>query len=272
MSYPPSPPGGAPGGYPPGYQPGYPPGYAPGTPAPAGSSPPSIGTGIIVAGGIVIAALILLAAFMIVRLRGDGDDRVDLTRAQLAEAVLVADDVPDGEEGSASGGSDIRGDDVDRPSACRSLITRFEDDDDPISVFGVHSGDVEVLVENEETVVSHILVNHEHDLIAGYRELLDTCDGAEIDDDGDPATVGYDEIRGIEVGDRSIAFEYEVEYEDGTFRALIVAWERTGNVSELGVASNDPDTGEWIEPDRDLAEDLAATLDDRLDEAVEAAR
>ena len=140
MSYPPSPPGGAPGGYPPGYQPGYPPGYAPGTPAPAGSSPPSIGTGVIVVGGVVVAALILLAAFMIVRLRGDGDDRVDLTRAQLAEAALVADDVPGGEEGSTSGGSGIRGDDVDRPSACRSLITRFEDDDDPISVFGVHSG------------------------------------------------------------------------------------------------------------------------------------
>lgn len=272
MTYPPPPPGsGGPTG---GYAPtGLPP--APGYGAPGGYVPPSpprpgISTGVIVAGGVAVAALILIAAFVIVRLQG-GSSRVDLTRAELRDAALVADDVDAGEDVDPSGEA-IRSEDVDSPTACRSLIADFEDDDRPISLFGIHDGDVEVLVANTDTVASQFLISDAADLLDGFRELIERCDRAEYDTDATSGTVSYRELDDVDVGDDSVAFEYEIDTDDGTpgIRAAIVVWERNGNGSELGVANLDGVT--FVDPDIDLLEDLAETLDDRLAEAVDAAR
>lgn len=280
MGYPPPPPGaGPPAGPPPGGYgpPAAPPPGAHGPTGPPGAPTPRPSGGLsipaILSLGVAAAALILFAAFVVVRLRDGGDEVVALSRAELQDALLTTDDLDDASEFDP-GGERLRPEDVDDPAACRRLLEQIEDDDHPVTLYGIHDGDVEVALEDSGgNLVGHILLSDEPDLLDVLRRIPEECDEVEVDDEDDPGTVTVDEGDPIDVGDDSVVLEYASETEDGDrFEALVVAWERDGTVSELSVISVDPDSLEGVSPDRDLAEALAEALDDRLADVIAEAR
>jgi hypothetical protein len=283
------PPTGGPGG--PGYggPPGGPggPGYG-GTPPPRGYAPqpPPGGKGsggskslIVLMGALVVVVLLAVVGGLVLLNRDSGGGEVELTEAQLEDALLTAGDVGDGftvDEASDEEDDDtddFERDEIDASDECIDLYERYaelEEADEP-------TVQAEVTFQHEDA--SQVEQNLEQGSDFGLdqvRELVDTCPEISIDDGETVGTLRFDIVDPVvEPGDESLTLELEVEFTEPftiTVTSLGVLWVRDGTDASINVSGPiDEETFEAGEPDEGLLRDVVERADEKLAEVIDEA-
>lgn len=221
--------------------------------------------------GVAIAAMVLVAAFVVVRVRDDEPAAASLTRSQLRAALLTVDDL-EGSEVDTDEPDETSPGDISGPPACSDLIGRLQDDRD-LGLFGLRGADAEVTLSVPgEAFVSHFIIDDGAELLSDFRSIIDECADLTYDDGFFDGDITVSEADTFQIGDESILLEYErdgeVDGADVSHTIDLLVWTRDGIVSELGLVSNDPDTGELVDSDLDLLEELAREADARLAQEI----
>ena len=302
MGYPPPPPPpGTPGGYgppsgpPPGYGP--PPGSPPPPPGGAGyggpgyGGPPTGGYGgpppgpaaegsgsskgplIALMAALVVVVLLVVVGGVILVTQG-GDEDVELTEAQLRDALVTEGDVGDGftlEEASDEPDDDFDRDDLDASEECLDLYEDFaeaEGAQPTVEVTATLEGDDGSQVEETLSQGSELGLD-------AVRDLADTCPEIGFDDGESTGAIRFEILDDVaEVGDDSVTLSVEVVVDepDITVPSIGVLWERDGVHAGVNVTGAlDEETFESSDPDEDLLADVVERADERLAEVIDEA-
>ncbi len=281
------PPPGAPGG-PPGYGgpppgPGGPGGYGPppgyGGPPPgsgSGSSGSSKGPLIALMGALVVVVLLAVVGGLILATRG-GDEDVELTEAQLQDALVTEADVGEGftvdEDSDDDESDDFDRDEIDASEECVDLYERFAELEEQAGP----TVEANVTFEGEDG--SQVEQNLSQGSEFGFdelRELVDTCPEISVDDGESVGTLRFELVDDVvEVGDESVTLQLEIELQepfDISVTTLSVLWERDGTQASVNVSGAiDEETFESSEPDEGLLRDVVERADERLAEVIDEA-
>lgn len=265
-----------PGGPPPGYG-GPPPGYGGPPPGGSGSSGGSKGPLIALMAALVVVVLLVVVGGVILLTQSDGDDEVELTEAQLRDALVTAGDVGDGFTAEPSSeddeSDDFDRDEIDASEECIDLYeqyTELEEQGGPRVEAGV------TLEDDENVQVEQNLSQGAEFGLDELRQLVDTCPEIAFDDGEQAGAIRFEIVDDIvEVGDESVTLRLEVDIESPvsiTVATLGVLWVRDGTHASVNVSGAiDSDTFEAEEPDEGLLRDVVERADERLVEVIDEA-
>jgi hypothetical protein len=222
---------------------------------------------------VVVVLLVVVAAVVLVS--AGGDDEVELTEAQLQDALLTEGDVGDGftvDPDTDDSEDEFDPDEVDASEECLDLYERFEtasDTDDGIEVEAKFDGTDGAQVEQTLGQGSSFGLDE-------VREFADTCDEISVDDGENVGRLTFEVVDDVtEVGDDSLTLRIEVDLDepvDLTLPSLGVLWERDGIQSQVSVTGAiDSESLEASEPDEALLRDLVERADERLAEVIDEA-
>ncbi|QYG92008.1 hypothetical protein HC251_05865 [Iamia sp. SCSIO 61187] len=271
-----APPPGAPGGY--GPPPGAPPGYGGPPPSGGSSSEGSKGPLIALMSALVVVVLIAVVGGLILLSR-DGDDTVELTEAQLRDALLTEGDVGDGFTADTAEESDDEFDidELDASDECLDLITEL--DEAGTELFGGGNADVEAQAKFDGPAgeqVEHTLSQGETSDLGLVRDVAETCGEIDVDDGESVGTIGFEIVDDVvEVGDDSLTLELTVELTEPfeiSAVSLGVLWERSGTFASITTTGEvDQETFATEDPDEGFLEDLVTRADEKLAEVIDEA-
>ncbi len=304
MGYPPPPPPpGQPGGYgpPPGAPYGAPPPQAPpphqpppggygggyGGPPPGGYAPqppPGGGSGggksntslIVLMGAIIVVVLLAVVGGLVLLTRDDGGGTVELTEAQLEDALITGGDVGDGFTGEPSTGGDdddsddFERDEIDASEECVDLYERFAE----VEEQGGPTVEADITLEHEDgSRVEENLSQGSEFGLDELRELVDTCPEISVDDGESVGSLRFELVDDVaDVGDESVTLRLEVELEQPvaiTVATLGGLWGRAGTHASVNVSGAlDQETFTAAEPDEDLLRRVVERADEKLEEVI----
>lgn len=212
-----------------------------------------------------------------------GEDRADLTEAEMRRALLTAEEVGDDfvedtEEGDEDDDEEFDEDTADASEECIALIASIEERDQ-LEIFGsaqANADDAPSVMasfqDDDRTDVQQSITTDEGDPIALFREVLEVCDTIGFEDTDGAGELRFGEPDQVEVGDDSLTVEITFDLTapipfDAS--SLFVVWERNGIVSSLGVTGGVNADLESRPPDRELLETLVTDADVKLERVID---
>lgn len=226
---------------------------------------------------VISVMAVAVAAVVFVTRR---DDPVELTEAEMEDALLTPDEVGDGfaedTDTDDDDDDDLEAEDLDASDECLAYLEEAEEmeeggfftDDAPSG-----SRSVQRDFEQEDgATVEHQISEEPNDGLDLFRRFLEVCPELDYEDGEDLGSFAFAEGEPVEVGDDSVSIEFSLDIDAPVaveIQALMVAWTRDGVASSVTVTG--PVGADLVGEDADpaLLRSAVRTADAKLSEVID---